>query len=435
MLPRLFFLVRQNASRGGRRISRRIPHPAQDIVKGMRLRGVLLVAATLLAATVVFHAADNPKLPPPYATPSADNRPHVIPEPAGSKLNVPSGFRMEIWSDDGYRRPRFMMLGPRNEVLLADAAPRPNGTIYVFAPGSTRKKALITGLYQPYGMAYLDGNLYVAEPDSVKRYKYDSQAMTAGPGQEIISMKGIDTHHWTRTLLIDRAGKKLYVSVGSGSNSSPGEDPRRAAINRYNLDGSDHEIFASGLRNPVGLRWYPGTDALWAAVQERDDLGDNLVPDYLTHVQQGGFYGWPYAYIGSHIDPTNKEIVAKDPHVAELVKKSIVPDVLLGSHVAVLDFLFYTGKQFPAEYQGGAFLAFHGSWNRSKRVGYSIAFVPFQNGRPSGPPRDVVTGWMLSPEQRDVWGRPVGLLQLPDGSLLISEDGNNRLWHLSYSGK
>ncbi len=395
----------------------------------MRFRGIFLGAATLLAATAVFRAADNPKLPPPYATPSANNRPRVIPQPEGAKLNVPPGFQMEIWSDDGYRRPRFIMLGPSNEVLLSDAFSRPHGTVYVFAPGSREKKTLIGGLYQPYGLAYLNGYLYVAESDSVKRYQYDSHAMTAGPGEEMVSLKGIDQHHWTRTLLIDRAGKKLYVSVGSGSNSTPGEDPRRAAINRYNLDGSGHEIFGAGLRNPVGLRWYPGTDTLWASVQERDDLGDDLVPDYFTHVQQGGFYGWPYAYIGPHEDPTNKGLAP------DLVKTSIVPDVLLGAHVAVLDFIFYTGRQFPAEYQGGAFLAWHGSWNRSKRVGQSIAFVPFKNGRPSGPPREVVTGWMLGPDQHEVWGRPVGLLQLPDGSLLISEDGNNRIWRLSYKGK
>ena len=399
----------------------------------MHLRGTLLSAALFAAALVV--SAQNPQLPPPYATPSSNNGPRVIPQPEGAKLHVPPGFQMEIWSDDGYRRPRFMMLGPNHEILLSDAAARPNGTVYVFPAGSKEKRKLIGGLYQPYGLAYLNGYLYVAESDSVKRYQYDSKAMTAGPGEEIVSMKGIDQHHWTRTLLIDRAGKKLYVSVGSGSNNAMGEDPRRAAINRYNLDGSGHEIFAAGLRNAVGLRWYPGTDTLWASVQERDDLGDDLVPDYFTHVQQGGFYGWPYAYIGPHLDPTNKAAVEKDPHLSELAKKTIVPDVLLGAHVAVLDFLFYTGKQFPGEYQGGAFLAWHGSWNRSKRVGQSIAFVPFKSGKPSGPPREIVTGWMLGPDQREVWGRPVGLLQLPDGSLLVSEDGNRRIWHLSYTGK
>ena len=396
----------------------------------MHLRGILGAAALLLAATVVFFAADDPKLPPPYATKSSNNPPRVVPEPNGAKLQVPAGFRMEIWSDDGYRRPRFMMLGPSNEILLADSARKPDGTIYVFPNGDPHeRKQLIGGLYQPFGMVYKDGYLYVAESDSVKRYKYDTKAMTAGPGEEIISMKGIDQHHWTRTLLLDKDGRKLYVTVGSGSNSSPGEDPRRAAINRYNLDGSGHEIFAAGLRNVIGLKWYPGTEILWAAVQERDDLGDDLVPDYLTHVQQGGFYGWPYAYIGPHEDPTNKGLAP------DLVKKTLVPDELLGAHVAVLDFIFYTGRQFPAEYRGGALLAFHGSWNRSKRVGQSIAFVPFQDGKPAGPPREIVTGWMLSPDSPNVWGRPVGLLQLPDGSVLISEDANRRIWHLSYSGK
>lgn len=396
----------------------------------MHLRGILKTAALSLAAAALFFAADEPKLPVPYATKSSNNPPRVIPQPDGAALRVPAGFQMEIWSDDGYLRPRYMMLGPSDEILLADSARRPDGTIYVFPHRDARqRRKLIGGLYQPFGMVYLNGYLYVAESDSVKRYPYDAKAMTAGPGAEIISLRGIDQHHWTRTLRLDREGKKLYVTVGSGSNSTPGEDPRRAAINRYNLDGSGHEIFASGMRNVIGLRWYPGADTLWAAVQERDDLGDDLVPDYLTHVQQGSFYGWPYAYIGPHEDPTNKGLAP------DLVKKTIVPDVLLGAHVAVLDFIFYTGKQFPAEYQGGAFLAFHGSWNRSKRVGQSVAFVPFKDGRPAGPPREIVTGWMISPDSHDVWGRPVGLLQLPDGSLLISEDGNRRIWRLNYKGK
>ena len=178
----------------------------------------------------------------------------------------------------------------------------------------------------------------------------------------------------------------------------------------------------------IGLGWYPGTDALWAATQERDALGDDLVPDYFTRVHQGAFYGWPYAYIGPHEDPRNKGLAP------QLVQKTVVPDVLLGSHVAVLDMIFYTGKQFPAEYRGGAFLALHGSWNRAKRVGQSVAFLPFKDGKPAGPLREVLTGWMLSPDEREVWGRPVGLLQLPDGSLLISDDGGNKIWHLSYKG-
>jgi glucose/arabinose dehydrogenase len=388
----------------------------------MRISGLWVILLVALAAAVVF-AADKVDLPPPFATPSARNSPVVVPQPAGVRLDVPEGFHAEVYAE-GFAVPRFMALGPNSEVLLSDSADAPNGTIYILQGGA--KKKLLEGLNKPYGLAFWNGYLYVGEPDSIKRYKYDSKALTATGGQEVISLKGLGTHHWTRDLLFDREGKKLYVGVGSGSNDSTGEDPRRAAINRYNPDGTGHEIFASGTRNPTGFRWYPGTDTLWAAVQERDTLGDDLVPDFFTHIQQGGFYGWPYAYVGPHEDPLNK---GKDP---ALVAKTITPDVLLGAHVAVLDFLFYTGSQFPAEYRGGAFLAFHGSWNRSQRVGQSVAFIPFKDGKPSGPPREIVTGWMLSPDKREVWGRPVGLLQMPDGSLLISEDGGKRVWRLSY---
>jgi glucose/arabinose dehydrogenase len=250
--------------------------------------------------------------------------------------------------------------------------------------------------------------------------------MTAGKGEEIVPLQQHGKGHWTRTVLFSEDGGKMYLAVGSQSNVSPGEPEIRAAISRYNPDGSGHEIFASGTRNPIGLRWYPGTRTLWAAVQERDLLGDDLVPDYLTHIEQGGFYGWPYAYIGKNEEPRNK---GQKP---DLVAKTIVPDVLLPAHCAVLDFIFYTGKQFPGEYQGGAFLAYHGSWNRSKRLGYMVAFVPFQGGKPAGQPRDFLTGFMLGPEERDVWGRPVGLLQMPDGSMLLSDDGGNRIWRISY---
>jgi glucose/arabinose dehydrogenase len=291
--------------------------------------------------------------------------------------------------------------------------------------GKERKK-LISGLDRPFGLALWHEYLYVGEPTSIKRYKYDSKTRTAGPGQEVVSLAGFTGGHWTRTILFDREGKKMYVTVGSGSNVDTGEDPRRAAINRYNPDGTGHEIFASGMRNVIGLRWYPGTDVLWAATQERDALGDDLVPDYFTHVIQGGFYGWPYAYFGPNEDPRNK---GQRP---DLVKKTIVPDVNLGSHVAVLDAIFYAGKQFPEEYRGGALLAFHGSWNRSQRVGQSIAFIPFRDGKPAGPAREILTGWMLAPDKRDVWGRPVGLLELPDGSVLISDDGGKKIWRLSY---
>jgi glucose/arabinose dehydrogenase len=393
----------------------------------MHWRGLSIGAALCAAAAVIL--AQNPQLPPPYASKSVNNGPRVIPQPGNAKLSVPAGFHVDVWAED-FNVPRFMMLGPGNEILLSDSGNAPKGCVYVFPPGSNERRKIIDGLHQPFGLALLNGYLYVAENDSVKRYKYDPKAMTAAsPGEEVISLKGQGTHHWTRSLLFDRANKYLYVGVGSGSNSSPGEDPRRAAISRYSVDGWKHEIFASGLRNPVSLRWYPGTDTLWTGVQERDTLGDDLVPDYFTHVQQGAFYGWPFAYIGPHEDPMNKGAAP------DMVAKTVAPDVPLGAHVAVLDFIFYTGKQFPAQYQGGAFLCFHGSWNRSMRVGQSVVFIPFKDGKPAGPITEIVKGWMLGPDKREVWGRPVGLLQLPDGSLLISEDGNAKIWHLTYTGK
>jgi glucose/arabinose dehydrogenase len=392
----------------------------------MKLRA--FVPATAMLALAVAFAWDSKevKLPPPFATPSADNGPHVVEKPEGAQLSLPAGFQVDIYAE-GFEQPRFMVLGPSNELLVSDAVK--NGSVYVL-DDQKQKKKLIGGLDRPYGLAFWKDYLYVGETTSIKRYKYDAKNRTAGKGEEVISLAGLDGGHWTRSLLFDRKGEKLYVGIGSRSNVSAGEDPRRAAINRYNPDGTGHEIYASGTRNPIGLHWYPGTDTLWAAVQERDLLGDDLVPDYFTHIQQGGFYGWPYAYIGPHEDPRRK---GEKP---ELVAKTIVPDIILPAHVAVLDFLFYTGKQFPAEYRGGAFLAFHGSWNRSKRVGQEIAFLPFKNGKPAADqPRHFLTGWMLSPEKREVWGRPVAPLQLPDGSVLVSDDGGNKIWRISYKSQ
>ena len=403
---------------------------------------VRLIAASIVISAAVIVAAQQAKLPPPYATPSVENRPRVIAKPSGAQLHVPQGFSVDVWAD-GFEKPRFMLQDADGEVLLADSGSDAesaavgslrsaghSGAVYAIAADrpSTHKK-LLDGLDRPYGLALWKNYLYVAEPQSVKRYAYDASAGTAGPGQEVVSLKGLGRGHWTRSLVFDRAGQKMYVGVGSESNVSAGEDPRRAAINRYNPDGSGHEIFASGTRNPIGLHWYPNTDVLWAAVQERDRLGDDLVPDYFTRVEPHGFYGWPYAYFGPHEDPRLK---GQRP---DLVGKTIVPDVALGSHVAVLDFAFYTGQQFPADYRGGAFLALHGSWNRSQRTGYSVVYLPFRDGKPTGEPKDFITGWMLSPDRKEVWGRPVAVLELKDGSLLVSEDGGNKIWRVSYGAR
>src|SRR5438034_2093811 len=276
-------------------------------------------------------------------------------------------------------------------------------------------------------MAFHDGYLYLGRTDSIVRYKYqpgDTQAK--GMPEKLVDLP--TGGHSTRNLIFSRDGKKMYVAVGSRSNKSAGEDPGRAAINEYNPDGTGHRVFASGLRNPVGLALQPGTDTLWTAVNERDTLGDDLVPDYATSVKDGGFYGWPYSYIGSHPDP---EHVGKMP---ELVKRAIVPDVLIPANSAALGIAFYTGTQFPQRYRNGGFVALHGSWNRSTAAGYKVVFFPMTNGKP-GPLEDFMTGFLLkdgsggTPLER--WGRPVGVTVARDGSLLISDDGSNRIWKIS----
>jgi glucose/arabinose dehydrogenase len=393
----------------------------------LSMNKIICVASIAVVGGLAWQSA-SVKLPAPYATPSTTNRAQVIERPAGAKLTLPAGFSIAEYATD-FKRPRYMLLGPSGEVLVTDSVE--GGSVYLvgdrnrdFTADSRRE--LIGGLDRPYGMAFHQGFLYVAETTSVKRYPYDAKAMTVGKGQEIFAMPEFGKGHWTRTIAFDSKGK-LYLGIGSASNVDHGEPKQRAAILRMNADGTGQEIYASGTRNPTSIRFYPGTDTLWSAVQERDALGDDLVPDYLTSIKPGGFYGWPYAYIGPNPDPRRTE----NPSI---VKTAIVPDIVLGAHVAVLDFLPYTGKQFPADYQNGIFIAQHGSWNRAERTGYNLMFVPFKDGKPSGAPRQFLGGWMLSPTQREVWGRPVGLLQMPDGSILVSDDGGNKIWRISYRG-
>ncbi|MBX9604055.1 MAG: PQQ-dependent sugar dehydrogenase [Bryobacteraceae bacterium] len=377
----------------------------------------------LFATAAALCAQPASKLPKPFETPSAVNPPRVVARPEGSQLRTPPGFTIEEFAT-GFKRPRMMLLGPSKEILLTDSTQ--DGKVYILTNGGKDRKVLLEKLDRPYGIAFWKDWLYVAETTALKRYRYDAKAMTAGAGEMIADLKDYGKGHWTRSIAFDPKGEKLYLTVGSLSNVDAGEPEIRAAISVMNPDGSGRELFATGTRNPTDIGFYPGSNTLWAAVQERDLLGDDLVPDYFTSVQKGGFYGWPFAYVGPNEDPRH---AGKQP---ELVKKTIVPDVLLPSHAAVLDFQFYQGRMFPAEYRGGAFLAYHGSWNRSKRVGYSVAFVPFQNGKPSGPPRDFLSGWMTDPDSKEVWGRPVGLLEMPDGSLLVSDDGGNKIWRIAY---
>jgi len=391
--------------------------------------GLLVITAAAISQTAAKLPVNWKGLPDPFHTPSASNRPRVIPRPDDSKLSVPAGFQVEEYMSNVGERPRYMLLGPGNEILLSDSGARnePTGAVYVIQ--DKQKKKIIEGLDRPFGLTLHEDWLYVAEPTSVKRYKYDAKSMTAtSKGEEIILLEGLGRGHWTRTLRFDKDHKKLYTTVGSGSNIDLGEDPKRASILRSDPDGSNVEILASGLRNTIGLRWYPGSGKLWAAVQERDGLGDDIAHDYLVGIEEGAFYGWPYAYNGPHEEPRHKDAAP------DKVKKTLYPDVLLGAHVAVLDILFYEGDQFPDKYKGGLFLAFHGSWNRANRTGYSVMYIPFEDGKPASGPQPFLTGWMLGEDQRDVWGRPVGLLQMPDGSLLVSDDGGQKLWRISYKG-
>lgn len=364
------------------------------------------------------HEVRADRLPAPFATRSAGNPPIVLGRPDGAALHVPPGFRVEVWASK-LSDPRSMVLAPNGDVFVSEPGA---GRIDVFRAG--KQFPFAQGLDNPFGLAFHDGFLYVGNETSVVRFAYAAgQTAASGKPQTIAQLPG--GGHTTRNVIFNRAGTKMYVSIGSASNVSA-EAPPRAAIMEYNPDGTGRRVFASGLRNPVGLAWNPATGALWTSVNERDGLGDELVPDYVTEVQDGAFYGWPYSYIGQNVDPRRK---GEHP---ELVAKAIVPSVLIESHSAPLGIAFYDGKMFPAEYRGSLFVALHGSWNREPRTGYKIVRVPFRNGKPAGGYDDFLAGWSPDPTARRVWGRPVGLLVLPDGSLLVSDDGAGVIWRVSY---
>jgi glucose/arabinose dehydrogenase len=280
----------------------------------------------------------------------------------------------------------------------------------------------------PFGLAFNDGYLYVGNTGSIVRYAYtDGDLEAQGVPQKLMDLPV--GGHSTRNIIFNRAGTKMYLAVGSQSNNDAGEDCRRAAILEFNPDGSGFRVYASGIRNPVGLALQPGTDIVWTAINERDNLGDDLVPDYATSVQEDGFYGWPYSYIGSNYDPRYEGAFP------ELVSGAIVPDVLFPSHSAALGITFYTGTQFPERYRDGGFVALHGSWNRSTAAGYKVVFFPMENGQPE-PIEDFLTGFLASDGSGEnsaiqQWGRPVGVTVAPDGALLVSDDAGNRIWKVN----
>ena len=375
---------------------------------------------------------DPAKLPPPFHTESARRSSRVIPQPANAKLTVPKGFKVNVFAEGEFRYPRWMALAPNGDVFVADS--RANSIIVLRDKNkdgvADERFVWSDKLAQPFGMAFHRDWFYVANTDSVVRFAYKSgQTQASGEPERLVELTaGGYNQHWTRNILFSPDGKKMFVSIGSATNVDVEADPKRAAISVYDPDGKNHKIFASGLRNPIGLTWNPKTGELWTAVNERDGLGDDLVPDYATSVKEGGFYGWPFSYIGQNEDPRRK---GENP---DLVKKAIVPDVLFTSHVAALGIQFYWGKMFPKEYQGDAFVAFHGSWNRAKLSGYRVVRIKFDDkGKLEGNSyEDFVSGWLPDENSNEVWGRPVGLLVLPDGSLLITDDGARKIWRVSY---
>lgn len=406
-----------------------------------------------------------PKLPPPYATPSAIHFSKVIGWPEGKTPVAPPGFKVTRYADR-LDYPRWLFVLPNGDVLVAEARTEAKqkgkeakmdresaqnemerGMIESGLVGKSANRitllrdadhdslpelrsVFLTGLNQEMGMALRGDTFYVANTDGVVVFPYRAgETRITAKGRKILDLPaGGYNNHWNRNLLFKPDGSKLYIAVGSDSNVGEHgmeNEYRRADILEVNPDGSGERVYASGLRNPQGLDWEPVTGALWTAVNERDELGDDLVPDFITSVREGGFYGWPYAYFGQHEDPRHQD------ERPDLVAKAIVPDYAVGAHTASLGLAFYKGTAFPEAYRGGAFVGQHGSWNRSTFAGYKVLFVPFKDGKPSGPAQDFLTGFIADEAKREVYGRPVGLAVLPNGSLLIADDAGGKIWLVS----
>ncbi|HXX15704.1 MAG TPA: PQQ-dependent sugar dehydrogenase [Candidatus Eremiobacteraceae bacterium] len=379
-----------------------------------------------------------PELPAPYVTDSANNGPQVVARPADAWPKAPQGFTVQLYAT-GLDNPRLIRTAPNGDFFLAESSV---GDIRIFrgitADGKPKEVSVFASeLNRPYGIAFYPvGNnpqwVYIGNTDAVVRFPYrNGELKASGPAEHIVDLPH-GGGHWTRDIQFSPDGKTMFVAVGSSSNvddpdTTPAEK-NRADILEFNPDGSNMRVYAYGIRNAGGgLAIDPKTGALWCSVNERDGLGDNLVPDYITHVEAGGFYGWPWYYMGSHQDPRHQ---GKHP---ELRDKVLVPDVLLQPHNASLEITFYEGSQFPAEYKDDIFASEHGSWNRAVRSGYEVIRVPMHHsGHASGEYEDFVTGFVV--DNRHVWGRPVGVTVAPDGSLLFTDDGSNSIWRVVYTG-
>lgn len=389
--------------------------------------------------TTVMTAIGELNLPAPYATESVQNSNNMVDWPENKLPTAPTGFTVTKYAD-GFDNPRWSYFAPNGDLFVSDASTgKSKGKIIMLRDKNMDGKFevrenFLENLNQPFGMLVIGDSFYVANTDGLYKYPYKEgqNSLKNVEGEKIVELPaGSYNNHWTRNIITNEAQDKIYISVGSSSNVGEhgmDEEIRRANILVVNLDGSNEKVYASGLRNPVGMDWNPVTGELWTSVNERDELGDNLVPDYATSVTEGGFYGWPYSYFGKIVDP-RLEGKGKD-----LVEKSIVPDVPLGPHTASLGFTFYDGNSFPEKYKNGAFVGQHGSWNRSVLSGYKVVFIPFENGKPQ-PPEDFLTGFIADENSSDVYGRPVAVTVTPEGDLLVNDDAGDIIWKVRYKGE
>ncbi len=397
-------------------------------------------------------------LPVPGATPSVTNFSNVIGWHDDTRPIAPPGFVVTKFAD-GLKNPRWIFVAPNGDVFVSEAHAIKRFTQEVINTVSGKAKSennsitanritmfrdtnndghpderytFMKNLNQPMGMLVLNDKFYVANTDGLMQYPYQpGMTSITAEGKKILPLPaGGYNNHWARNLIASEDGSKLYVSVGSGTNAAEHgmeNEKNRAAILEVNPDGSNMRIYASGLRNPVGMDWAAGTHTLWTVVNERDQLGDDLVPDYFTSVKDGGFYGWPYAYFGQHEDPAFKG------QATALVKTAIVPDVPLIAHTASLGLVFYKGNMFPEKYRNGAFIGQHGSWNRTHLSGYKVIYIPFKDGKPAGKAEDFLTGFIADEGKSEVHGRPVGVAVAKDGALLVADDAGNSIWRISFN--
>jgi glucose/arabinose dehydrogenase len=382
-------------------------------------------------------------LPAPKPDESVDNGADLVPRPKDAWPQAPKGFKVELYAEN-FVQPRLILTAPNGDLFVADSQA---GEVKVLRGVTADGKAKTTetfasGLDHPFGIAFYPNGanpqwIYIANTTSVVRFPYKNGQLkaTAAPQTIVPVLPGYAQlrggGHWTRDVVFSKDGQRMFVSVGSGSNvDDPDTHPRefhRADVLEYTPMGKFVKIYAYGIRNCVGEAINPITGQLWCSVNERDRLGNNLVPDYITHIEEGGFYGWPWYYMGGHQDP---RLMGKHP---ELKNKVITPDVLVQPHMASLEMTFYEGSQFPADYKGDAFAAEHGSWNRAHRGGYEVIRVPMKNGHATGEYEDFLTGFVRADGK--VWGRPVGVATAKDGSLFVSDDGTKSIWHVIYTGK